>query len=118
MMLLQYQWKYLTDLFVKAELNGIERDFILDSGAPSLYLNSKYFSNTNDTVNSISSAQGVSSGISGQDVFRVNTFNFHGIRAENTDFVMSDISHLSKDRENIWINWLSSAKGLRLAIRL
>ena len=86
-------------IFVKAELNGIERDFILDSGAPSLYLNSKYFSNTNDTVNSISSAQGVSSGISGQDVFRVNTFNFHGIRAENTDFVMSDISHLSKDRE-------------------
>ena len=86
-------------IFVKAELNGIERDFILDSGAPSLYLNSKYFSHTNDTVNSISSAQGVSSGISGQDVFRVNTFNFHGIRAENTDFVMSDISHLSKDRE-------------------
>ena len=84
-------------IIVTAKLNGLERKFILDSGAPSLYLNSRYF--TNDSITSISTAQSVNSSISGQDVVRVKSFDFQGIQINDTDFVMSDLSHLLEDEE-------------------
>ena len=84
-------------IVVTAKLNGIERKFILDSGAPSLYLNSRYFSK--DTISSMSTAQGVNSSISGQDVIHIDSFDFYGIKTQDKDFVMSDLSHLLKDEE-------------------
>lgn len=84
-------------IIVTAKLDGFERKFILDSGAPTLYLNSRYFAN--DSIISISSAKGVNSSISGQDAIRVKTFDFHGIKICNTDFVMSDLSHLLEKEE-------------------
>ena len=84
-------------IVVTAKLNGIERKFILDSGAPSLYLNSRYFSK--DTINSMSTAQSVNSSISGQDVIHIDSFDFYGIKTQGKDFVMSDLSHLLKDEE-------------------
>ena len=84
-------------IIVTAKLDGFERKFILDSGAPTLYLNSRYFAN--DSVISMSSAKGVNSSISGQDAIRVKSFDFHGIKIHDTDFVMSDISHLLENEE-------------------
>lgn len=84
-------------IIVTAKLDGFERKFILDSGAPTLYLNSRYFAN--DSIISISSAKGVNSSISGQDAIRVKSFDFHGIKICNTDFVMSDLSHLLEKEE-------------------
>lgn len=84
-------------IIVTAKLDGFERKFILDSGAPTLYLNSRYFAN--DSIISISSAKGVNSSIFGQDAIRVKSFDFHGIKICNTDFVMSDLSHLLEKEE-------------------
>lgn len=84
-------------IIVTAKLNGFERKFILDSGAPSLYLNSRYF--TNDSITSMSTAQAVNSSISGQDVVRVKSFDFQGIQIHDMDFVMSDLSHLLANEE-------------------
>ena len=84
-------------IIVTAKLDGFERKFILDSGAPTLYLNSRYFAN--DSIISISSAKGVNSSISGQDVIRIKSFDFQGIKMQNTDFVMSDLSHLLEKEE-------------------
>ena len=82
-------------IVVTAKLNGIERKFIFDSGAQSLYLNSRYFGK--DTINSISGAKSVNSSISGQDIIPIDSFDFYGIKTQNKDFVMSDLSHLLKD---------------------
>lgn len=84
-------------IVVTAKLNGIERKFIFDSGAQSLYLNSRYFGK--DTINSISGAKSVNSSISGQDIIPIDSFDFYGIKTQNKDFVMSDLSHLLKDEE-------------------
>ncbi len=84
-------------IIVTAKLDGFERKFILDSGAPTLYLNSRYFAN--DSIISISSAKDVNSSISGQDVIRIKSFDFQGIKIQNTDFVMSDLSHLLEKEE-------------------
>ena len=72
-------------IIVTAKLDGFERKFILDSGAPTLYLNSRYFAN--DSIISISSAKGVNSSISGQDVIRIKSFDFQGIKIQNPCFV-------------------------------
>ena len=82
-------------IVVTAKLNGIERKFIFDSGAQSLYLNSRYLGK--DTINSISGAKSVNSSISGQDIIPIDSFDFYGIKTQNKDFVMSDLSHLLKD---------------------
>lgn len=84
-------------IIVTAKLDGFERKFILDSGAPTLYLNSRYFAN--DSIISMSSAKDVNSSISGQDAIRIKSFDFQGIKIQDTDFVMSDISHLLKNEE-------------------
>ena len=84
-------------IVVTAKLNGVERKFILDSGAPTLYLNSQYFSK--DTIHSMSDAQSVNSSISGQDVVRIDAFDFCGIQVQDEDFLMSDLSHLLQGEE-------------------
>ena len=47
----------------------------------------------------MSTAQSVNSSISGQDVIHIDSFDFYGIKTQDKDFVMSDLSHLLKDEE-------------------
>lgn len=83
-------------IVVTAMINGEKYKFIIDSGAPSLYLNSKYFKE-NETKKGISlnnSKDVNGSNINGQDIIAVDSFNFNGIQAKNIKVMMSDLSHL------------------------
>lgn len=83
-------------IVVTAMINGEKCKFIIDSGAPSLYLNSKYFkANGNKKEISLNNSKDVNgSSINGQDVIAVDSFNFNGIQAKNIKVMMSDLSHL------------------------
>ncbi len=79
-------------IFVKAMLNGREENFILDSGAPLLILNSKYF---NADTMSGARAQGVG-GSAAVGRAKADTFNWHGIAMGHFDAISMDFSHLEK----------------------
>ncbi len=84
---------------VNAEVDGIPRKFIVDTGAPTLYLNSKYFACPDSSVISMSNSRGVVNTAVQQNVARVASFDFYGIRVQDNEFVMSDLSHLLKEEE-------------------
>ncbi len=81
-------------------INGEKHNFIIDSGCPILYLNSKYFSEKEDKGTHVSTSEDVNGKISGgQDVITVDSFDFNGIRADSIKAMMSDISHLENGTE-------------------
>lgn len=85
-------------IVTQAAINGEKHNFIIDSGCPILYLNSKYFRGNDDEEGArISSSEDVNGKISGgQDVITVDSFDFNGIRANGIKVMASDLSHLEK----------------------
>jgi len=81
---------------VKAILNGESRMFILDNGSSKLILNSKYLENGSSNTQSISSAQGVNTSISGMDIVQLNDFDFYGIKIGKSDVLTMDMAHLEQ----------------------
>ena len=82
----------LTDgkIFVNARLEGEQKSFMLDTGAPGLVLN------TSQTPENIEkNADGVTGGLYLQTV-TVKTFEWAGMRTDDTDAVAVNISHLEK----------------------
>lgn len=78
-------------LFVKASLNGKEQNFILDTGAPTLILNSAY---AEDKIEGE-----IAKGVSGEtrtQTARVRSFNWMGIEADSFEVMSMDLSHLEK----------------------
>lgn len=89
-------------IVVSATINGEECKFIIDSGAPSLYLNSKYFleNGKGKAISTINTSKDVTgSSINGQDVVTVDSFCFKGIQAKDIKVMMSDLSHLENGME-------------------
>ncbi len=87
-------------VLVKAKINGIERDFILDSGAPTTILNAKYVKQQD--VESISSTKGVTgSNLSGLDIQKYS-IDFYGIRTNKQKTLIADLSNLEKDRTKVY----------------
>ncbi len=86
-------------MIVTAELNGEKRPFILDSGAPTLYLNSACFDSGDTDVTVSSAVQGATSAVGSMNAIHIDSFDLCGIQAHDKEFVMSDLSHLVKDRE-------------------
>ena len=87
-------------LAATAFLDGRERTFIIDNGAPRLMLNSSCYGTDRDTAAlRISSSKGVNSSIGGVDIVEVSEFDFHGIRAERRRFLAFDMSHLEQETE-------------------
>ena len=82
---------------VKVVLDGEEKTFLLDSGAPRVILNTKYTQSNNANRTSISSARGVNGNISGMDIHHVNNLNFYGIQLNNQEVITVDLSHLEED---------------------
>jgi len=78
-------------IFVKVTLNGKEENFILDSGAPEIVLNSTYFKSKNSGVR----AKGVS-GITILQNIEIESFDWNGISLENTKLIGMDLSHLEE----------------------
>lgn len=85
-------------IVTQAIINGERRNFIIDSGCPVLYLNSKYCGgNDEEEGTRMSSSEDVNGKISGgQDVITVDSFDFNGIRANEIKVMASDLSHLEK----------------------
>lgn len=85
-------------IVTQAAINGEKHNFIIDSGCPILYLNSKYFRGNDDEEGArMSSSEDVNGKISGgQDVITVDSFDFNGIRGNGMKVMTSDLSHLEK----------------------
>lgn len=87
-------------IVTQAVINGEKHNFIIDSGCPILYLNSKYFSGSDDNGTRVGTAEDVNGRVSGgQDVIYVDSFDFNGIRADSIKVMMSDLSHLENGTE-------------------
>lgn len=78
-------------IFVKAKINGKKENFILDTGAPSLILNSAYFEEGEEAE----SLKGVSGHIATSKV-QVKKFDWAGIGAKDFEVTSMDLSHLEK----------------------
>ena len=87
-------------IVAEAVINGEKHNFIIDSGCPILYLNSKYFRESSDKGARVSTSEDVNGKVSGgQDVIYVDSFDFNGIRADSIKAMMSDLSHLENGTE-------------------
>ena len=87
-------------IVTQAIINGEKHNFIIDSGCPILYLNSKYFKEKEDKGTHVSTSKDVNGNISGgQDVIQVYSFDFNGICADSIKVMMSDLSHLENGTE-------------------
>ncbi len=87
-------------IVAQAVINGEKHNFIIDSGCPILYLNSKYFRGSEDKGARVSTSEDVNGKVSGgQDVIYVDSFDFNGIRADSIKVMMSDLSHLENGTE-------------------
>lgn len=75
-------------------LNGKERKFILDSGAPKVILNAKYLPAKADSVQALSSSKGVSGPIGGMNIDTVEQLSFAGIQLQQQQVITLDLSHL------------------------
>jgi len=76
-------------ILLKAKLNGVEEDFILDSGAPAIVIN------TVSKANKSNNAQGVAGQASMSEV-KIESFDWNGIRCGEHTFIGMDLSHLEK----------------------
>lgn len=88
-------------IVTQAAINGEKHNFIIDSGCPILYLNSKYFRGNDDEEGArMSSSEDINGKISGgQDVITVDSFDFNGIRGNGMKVMTSDLSHLENGTE-------------------
>lgn len=81
-------------IFIEAIIDGTYGDFILDTGAPHLVLNKKYFPKA-PFLASIEGA-GITGGISTVIQSKVREMDFGGLRYENVHSDLIDLSHLEE----------------------
>ncbi|RKE94805.1 retroviral-like aspartic protease family protein [Ichthyenterobacterium magnum] len=79
-------------IIVSVDLNGQKKDFLLDTGAPQVILNSKHFK---DNVNSqASGVKGAGGNVSNIGSMKIENINFGGIQMNDTELLTMDLSHL------------------------
>lgn len=79
---------------VPVTINGEEKMFLLDSGAPVVVLNSKYLPKREDGSRALANTQGVNGQISGMDIHQIESLEFGGLRMENEDLLSMELGHL------------------------
>lgn len=86
---------------VEVFLNGENRLFLLDSGAPFSILNSKYVEGLDKSKKKLGSLQDVSgnASISNMDIVTVKELEFAGSKIKNQKTVILDMSHLEETLE-------------------
>lgn len=78
-------------ILVQAQLNGVKRNFLFDSGAPQLIINSRYLNkNKNKKMSNI---KGVGGAVADADIENMSV-DFYGIKLQNQDLLTMDLSHL------------------------
>ncbi len=83
------------EIFVKAKLNGTEGDFLLDSGAPLLILNSAHLpKGAGKQMGAI--AAGVGGAAGDMSMVHMDSLNWYGLEIKNSDALANDFSHLEK----------------------
>ncbi len=88
---------------VKVTVEGEERNFLFDSGAPMIMLNSEYYESTIDSTMSVGGmGRGVVSNVGEMGMYHVESLELCGIRIENQDLMTTDLSNLSTKREKIY----------------
>ena len=88
---------------VKVTVEGEERNFLFDSGAPMIMLNSEYYESTIDSTMSVGGmGRGVVSNVGEMGMYHIESLELCGIRIENQDLMTTDLSNLSTKREKIY----------------
>lgn len=77
-------------ILCQANINGKDVTLLLDSGAPGLVLNSRYYT-TNETDSQL--CQGINGSFSCPSV-QIKSFDWLGVHFKNTDALLSDLSFL------------------------
>lgn len=85
---------------VKVQLEGEERTFLLDSGAPVVVLNSKYTKADPSIERTLSASKGVNGEIKGMGVHQVGELEFAGIKMEDEEVITMDLAHLEEELES------------------
>jgi len=79
-------------VMVKAKLNGIEEDFLLDTGAPAIVLNTSVKGEGDEEALGVAGQSSISE-------IEIDTFDWNGIRCENKSLLGMDLSHLEVEIE-------------------
>lgn len=82
---------------VQVMLDGESRTFLLDTGAPSVILNTRHIAGRDTVWNrSQASIQGFGGGISGMDIRKVGQLDLQGIRLKDQETPCADLSRLEE----------------------
>ena len=81
-------------LIVKAQLDGYEKNFIFDSGCPTLILNADAV-DQNKVQKTSANAMGIG-GTAALGMYHVRSFNWQGIKLNDLDAITLSIQHLEK----------------------
>lgn len=82
---------------VEVKLNGVDRIFLVDNGAPILILNSAHIEkDTTENKITLSDAKGAGGTISDMGLEQIESFEFGGISLDTQDLISMDLSHLEK----------------------
>lgn len=81
-------------ILASAEINGEIKNFIIDSGSPSIYLNNSYFRGDEKLSAANTGGNITNTDVREVEVFRIDSLNFHGIKLNNMLVPLSDLSHL------------------------
>ena len=88
---------------VKVTVDGEERNFLFDSGAPMILLNSEYYENTLDSSMSVGGmGHGVLSNVGEMGMHHVQSLELGGINIHDQDLMTTNLSNLSTKREKVY----------------
>lgn len=83
---------------VEVKLNGVDRTFLVDNGAPILVLNSAHIEkDTTENKITLSDAKGAGGTISDMGLEQIESFEFGGISLDTQELISMDLSHLEKE---------------------
>jgi len=84
-------------ILVDVLLNGKKRKFIVDSGAPSVILNSNYIEKDTTKTTLTSTTKGVGGSISGLGVEKIKSLDFGGLQLIKEEVITVDLAHLEEE---------------------